>query len=233
MTDPTPYAAPVAPTAAGRHVRVLLVDDDPLVCQGLQMILEAAGDIDVVGAVHDGDQAVPAIARMSPDLVMLDVRMPRLDGISACAAIQRLPAPPAVVMLTTFDLDDVVVRSVRAGAAGFLLKTASPTQIVTAVRDVDAGRGALSAGSVRAVFGELSAPASRDREVARTAFAQLTEREVAVARAVARELSNAEIAGELYLSEATVKSHLSNAQLKLGVRNRVGVAVLATLAAAG
>lgn len=222
----------IPPSEAGRHVRVLLVDDDPLVCQGLQMIMEASGDIDVVGAVHDGDQAVPAIARWAPDLVMLDVRMPRQDGIRTCEAIQQLPAPPPVIMLTTFDLDDVVVRSVRAGAAGFLLKTASPTQIVTAVRDVDAGHGALSAASVRAVFGELSAPAARDREVARTAFAQLTEREAAVARGVARELSNAEIARELYLSDATVKTHLSSAQLKLGVRNRVGVAVLATLAAA-
>nr|WP_246305965.1 response regulator [Allobranchiibius huperziae] len=222
----------VPPTPDGRHVRVLLVDDDPLVCQGLQMILEVSGDIDVIGVVHDGDQTVAAIQRWTPDLVMLDVRMPRLDGIGACAAIQQLPSPPPVIMLTTFDLDDVVVRSVRAGAAGFLLKTASPTQIVTAVRDVDAGRGALSAASVRAVFGELSAPAAHDREVARTAFAQLTEREAAVARLVARELSNAEIARELYLSDATVKSHLSSAQLKLGVRNRVGVAVLATLAAA-
>ncbi|WP_307864595.1 response regulator transcription factor [Allobranchiibius sp. CTAmp26] len=232
MTPVGPDTAYTPPTASGRHVRVLLVDDDPLVCQGLQMILEMAGDIDVVGAVHDGDQAVPAIARTSPDLVMLDVRMPRLDGISACGAIQQLPSPPSVIMLTTFDLDDVVVRSVRAGAAGFLLKTASPTQIVTAVRDVDAGRGALSAASVRAVFGELSAPAARDREVAHTAFGLLTEREVEVARAVARELSNAEIAREMYLSEATVKSHLASAQLKLGVRNRVGVAVFATLATA-
>lgn len=222
-----------APSAVGRHIRVLLVDDDPLVCQGLRMILEAAGDIDVVGAVHDGDLAVSAIAQTSPDVVMMDVRMPRQDGITTSRVIAQLPAAPRVIMLTTFDLDDVVVRSVRAGAAGFLLKTASPGQIVDAVRDVDAGGGALSAASVGALFDQVATPSSRDRELARVAFTQLTSREVAVARAVARELSNAEIAAEFFLSEATIKSHLASAQLKLGVRNRVGVAVLATLAESG
>ncbi|XAS76599.1 response regulator transcription factor [Dermatophilaceae bacterium Sec6.4] len=222
-----------APSAAGRHIRVLLVDDDPLVCQGLRMILEAAGDIDVVEAVHDGDQAIPAIARTAPDVVMMDVRMPRQDGITTSRAIAQLPGAPRVIMLTTFDLDDVVVRSVRAGAAGFLLKTASPGHIIDAVRDVDAGRGALSAASVGALFEQVATPSSRDRELARAAFTQLTPREFAVARAVARELSNGEIAAELFLSEATIKTHLASAQLKLGVRNRVGIAVLATLAESG
>lgn len=136
-------------------------------------------------------------------------------------------------MLTTFDLDDVVVRSVRAGAAGFQLRTASPGHIMDAVREVDAGRGALSEASVRALFEQVATPSSRDRELARAAFTQLTPRESAVARAVARELSNGEIAAELFLSEATNKAHLASAQSKLGVRNRVGITVLATLAESG
>ncbi len=222
-----------APTPTGRHIRVLLVDDDPLVCQGLRMILAAGGDIDVVDVVHDGDQALGAIARSAPDVILLDVRMPRQDGIATAHQIQGLPSPPRVIMLTTFDLDDIVVRSVRAGAAGFLLKTASPTEIIGAVHDVDAGRGALSPASVHAVFGQIAASGPGDRTSARAAVAGLSERELEVAREVAQERSNAEIAARMFIGEATVKTHLASAGAKLGVRNRVGVAVLVALADSG
>lgn len=210
--------------------RVLLVDDDPLVCGALQTMLESAVDIEVVGSVNDGDQVIEAIHRYRPDVILMDVRMARQDGITTTASLARLglETPPKVIMLTTFDHDDVMLRAVHAGAAGFLLKTASPLDIIAAVQSVAAGEGALSARSARQVVEHLqSDPAREQRRAAEGLIATLTPRELDVVREVAQGRSNAQVAAALFLGEATVKSHLARAQDKLGVQSRVQVAVLA------
>lgn len=208
--------------------RVLLVDDDPLVCGALQTMLGATEDLDVVGSVNDGDQVIEAIHRHRPDVVLMDVRMARQDGIMTTAALAALVSPPKVIMLTTFDHDDVVLRAVHAGAAGFLLKTASPLDIIAAVQSVAAGEGALSARSARQVVEHLQSDPGRDlRRAAEALVATLTERERDVVRCVAREMTTAQVAAELFLGEATVKSHLARAQDKLGAQNRVGIGIIA------
>ncbi|MDE9366645.1 response regulator transcription factor [Luteipulveratus sp. YIM 133132] len=215
--------------------RVLLVDDDPLVCQGLELMLSTAADLSVVGTVHDGDQVVDAVHRHAPHVVLLDVRMTRQDGITTAAALSRLPAPPKVLMLTTFDHDDVMLRSVHAGAAGFLLKTSSPQQIIEAVRSVASGDGALSGKSAHQLLTHVRTGRRSRQQEARDALRMLSPRELEVARAVARGLSNADIARGLYVSEATVKTQLASAQAKLAgafaaleVQGRIGVAVVVT-----
>lgn len=210
--------------------RVLLVDDDALVCSALQTMLGAADDLEVVGSVNDGDQVVEAIHRHRPDVILMDVRMARQDGITTMAALSGLglESPPKVIMLTTFDHDDVMLRAVHAGAAGFLLKTASPLDIIAAVRSVAAGEGALSARSARQVVEHLqSDPAREQRRAAEGLIATLTPRELDVVRCVGRGMTTAQIASELYLGEATVKSHLARSQDKLGVASRVEVGILA------
>jgi DNA-binding NarL/FixJ family response regulator len=206
---------------------VLLVDDDALVCQGLELMLSTADDLEVVGAVHDGDGVVEAVHRHAPDVVLLDVRMGRQDGITATRSLRRLADPPKIIVLTTFDHDEVMLRAVEAGADGFLLKTASPAEILAAVRNVAAGGGAVSPGSARQLFHHVRHdPSALARRSAQAAMVTLTAREREVVRAVARGLSNAQIAAELFASEATVKTHLAHAQAKLGCSGRVEVAVL-------
>ena len=208
--------------------RVLLVDDDPLVCHGLAMMLGAGDGIEVVGSVNDGDQVIEAIHRHRPDIVLMDVRMARQDGITATASLAALPSAPKVIILTTFDHDDVLLRAVHAGAAGFLLKTASPHEIIGAVQSVASGEGALSARSARQMVEHFQAdPAAELRRAAAGLIATLTERERDVVRCVAREMTTAQIAKELFLGEATVKSHLARAQDKLGAQNRVGIGIIA------
>jgi DNA-binding NarL/FixJ family response regulator len=208
--------------------RVLLVDDDPWVCRGLEGILATADDIEVVGSVNDGDQVVDAIHRHRPDIVLMDVRMARQDGITTTAVLRALPSAPKVVILTTFDHDDVLMRALGAGAASFLLKTAGPHEIIAAVRSVAAGEGALSPRSARQIVQHLqSDPAAELRRAALALVETLTERERDVVRCIAQEMTTAQVAAELYLGEATVKSHLARAQLKLGVQNRVGIGIIA------
>ncbi|MDT0214720.1 response regulator transcription factor [Rothia sp. ARF10] len=208
--------------------RVLLVDDDPLVCGALETLLGSTGDIRVVGSVHDGDQVIDAIHRHRPDIVLMDVRMTRQDGITTTASVSAMADAPKVIMLTTFDHDDVMLRSVHAGAAGFLLKTASPRDIIKHVRDVASGEGALSARSARQLVEHLQSDTAREqRRTAQALVATLTARERDVVRSVARGMTTSEIAAELFLGEATVKSHLSSAQQKLGAQNRVGIGILA------
>lgn len=210
-------------------IRVLLIDDDPLVCAGLELILSSTDDIVVVGSANDGDQAVGAVQRHFPDVVLLDVRMPRVDGIAATAALVGLPKPPRVIVLTTFDADDIVMRSIGAGAAGFLLKTAPPGDIIAAIRNVHAGDGALSPRSARRVFQQVGGGGA-ERAAARAAIDTLTEREREVVRLVGEGLSNQQIGEAMYVGEATVKTHLAAAQRKLGVEGRVRLAVVATRA---
>ena len=211
-----------------RPHRVLLVDDDAMVRTGLRLILQSADDIEVVAEASDGDEVVPAVHAHHPDVVLMDLRMARMDGVAATQEVRALPEPPQVVVLTSWDVDDAVLRSLVAGAAGFLLKSAGPTDIVGAVRAVAAGDAVLSPQSTRRVLDHIaqdSCDAERRRAEELTVLLSDRERDVTVA--VGNGLGNAEIARRLYVSEATVKTHLAAAQAKLGARNRVEVAVLA------
>lgn len=195
---------------------------------GLRLILDSAEDVEVVAEAGDGDEVVPAVQAHAPDVVLMDLRMPRVDGVTATATVRALASPPHVVVLTTWDVDEAVMRSLAAGAAGFLLKSAGPREIIDAVRAVAAGDVVLSPRSTRQLLDYLERDGSAgDRGQAARMMAALSDRERDVAVAVARGLSNAEAAQSLYVSEGTVKSHLAAAQAKLGVRNRVEVAVLA------
>ena len=206
--------------------RILLVDDDPLVRSGLRLLLTSDPQIEVVGEAADGDEVVEATQRHGPDVVLMDLRMPRLDGIAATRAVRALPRPPQVIALTTWDVDDAVLRSLEAGAEGFLLKSASPAEIISAVKAVVAGDAVLSPRSTRQVLDHYTRDGSQQaRQEAEAAMAGLTEREQEVAIAVGQGLSNGEAAERLFVSAATVKAHLAAIQSKLGVRNRVQVAV--------
>lgn len=215
-------------TVESRPVRVLLVDDDPLVCSGLELMLSAAGGITVVGAVGDGDLVVSAVHQHHPDVVLMDVRMPRIDGIAATRELLAQPSPPRVVVLTTFAEDAAVMRAVEAGAAGFLLKTAAPAEIIDAVRRVAKGEGVLSPASIPEVFRHIAThPVVTRRRAASEQLETLTQREREIVVRVAQGLSNADVARDLFVSEATVKSHLGAVLARLGCASRVEVAVLA------
>ncbi len=208
--------------------RVLLVDDDALVRAGLRMILSSADDLEVVGEAGDGGEAVLAVQTHRPDVVLMDVRMPRVDGLTATARVSALPDPPRVVVLTTFGLDDYVLRALEAGAVGFLLKDTPPRELIEAVRVVAAGDAMLSPAVTRALVDHVAASGGTGRRSAALARIEaLTEREREVLVAVGQGFSNAEIGRELFLSEATVKTHVSRVLLKLGCANRVQAAILA------
>ncbi len=209
-------------------IRVMLVDDDPLVRSGLRMLLGGAPEIEVVAEAEDGDEVLAAVDRHRPDVVLMDIRMPRLDGVSAAALLARQPSPPKVLMLTTFDADDLVFRALRAGAAGFLLKDTPPAEIVRAIELVHAGDSMLSPAVTRRLIDLVAAEgeAGTPRADADRLLAALSPRELEVARGVGRGLANAEISAELHLSVATVKAHVSKVMEKLGVDNRVQVALL-------
>lgn len=207
-------------------IRVLIVDDEALVRSGLRMILEAAGDVAVVGEACDGDEAVAAVARLRPQVVLMDVRMPGADGLTAAARVLAVPEAPKVIMLTTFDLDEYVHEALRLGAVGFLLKDTPPRDLAAAVRTVAAGQAMLSPTVTKRLIGAFVDKAPSRAESARRRLAGLTAREEDVIRAVARGLSNAEIGRELRLTEATVKAHVSRVLAKLGLANRVQAAIL-------
>jgi DNA-binding NarL/FixJ family response regulator len=208
-------------------IRVLLVDDDPLVRAGLAMILASASDLSVVGEAGDGHQAVQQVRAHRPDVVLMDIRMPRLDGIAATAALRALPAPPEVLVLTTFQADAYVLDALRAGASGFLLKDTPPAEIIAAVRQVAGGGTSLSPSVARTLIDHVAHSAGHERRAAaETALATLSEREHQVAVEVGRGRSNAEIAATLFLSEATVKAHVSRLLTKLDLSNRVQIALL-------
>jgi DNA-binding NarL/FixJ family response regulator len=209
-------------------VRVLLADDDPLVLSGLTMMLAGATEVQVVGEAHDGREVLPATDRHHPDVVLMDIRMPRLDGIAATRLLRTQPSAPQVIVLTTFDADELVLRALQAGAAGFLLKDSPPADIVAAIRAVHAGDGSLSPAIarrlIRLVAGDPGATARQEK--ARRGLATLTPREHQVAAAIAQGRSNADIAAELHMSVATVKAHVSRLLAKLGAVNRVQIALL-------
>ncbi|MEV6158849.1 response regulator transcription factor [Nonomuraea sp. NPDC052129] len=207
-------------------IRVLVVDDEALVRSGLRMILETADDIVVVGEARDGEEAVGAAARLRPHVVLMDVRMPGTDGLTAAARVLAAPDPPKIVMLTTFDLDEYVHEALRLGAVGFLLKDTPPRDLTAAVRTVAAGQAMLSPSVTRRLIDAFVDRAPSRSDSARRRLAALTGREEDVIRALARGLSNAEIGRDLRLSEATVKAHVSRVLAKLGLTNRVQAAIL-------
>jgi DNA-binding NarL/FixJ family response regulator len=208
-------------------IRVVLVDDDALVRAGLRMILSSGQDLAVVGEVSDGSQAVQAVREHRPDVVLMDIRMPEMDGISATQRLRELPEPPQVIVLTTFHLDEYVLRALRVGASGFLLKDTPPAEIVHAVRLVAAGEAMLSPSVTRTLLAHLGDSEVNERRATATArLALLSDREREVAVAVGAGASNAEIAAQLYMSEATVKAHVSRLLTKLDAANRVQIAIL-------
>jgi DNA-binding NarL/FixJ family response regulator len=208
-------------------IRVLLADDQALVRSGFRLILERDAELQVVGEAANGNEAVALGSELRPDVILMDVRMPGTDGI---AATRRLVDDPAftgrVLMLTTFDLDDYVYEAIRAGASGFLLKDVLPADLLHAVRLVHRGEALLAPSLTRRLLEEyIMRPRASDG--AAGSFAELTERELQVAQAIARGLSNAEIGTELFLSEGTVKTHVTRELTKLGVRDRVQIVVAA------
>ncbi|MFG1818778.1 response regulator [Kribbella sp. NPDC049174] len=208
--------------------RLLIVDDEALVRAGLKMILESDDDLEVVAEADDGADAAAMVVKHRPDVVLMDIRMPRLDGLAATREVQALPDPPKVVVLTTFDLDDYVFRALQAGASGFLLKDTPPRELVQAVKVVAAGDAMLSPAVTRRLIGHFAADSRSDRQrQARERITALTDREREVLAAVGRGLSNADIGKTLFMSEATVKAHVSRVLVKLDATNRVQVAILA------
>jgi DNA-binding NarL/FixJ family response regulator len=206
-------------------VRVVLVDDDPLVRAGLRMILGGAPDIDVVAEAADGQDAVDVVLREAPDVVLMDIRMPRMDGLAATRRLLDRGTSARIIVLTTFDTDDMVVTALSYGAAGFLLKDTSPADLVDAVRRVAVGQPILSPSVTAQLIATVTRP--RDEAVQRSArarLARLTEREREVAKAVSEGLTNAEIADRLHLGVATVKTHVGALFSKLDVTNRVQIA---------
>lgn len=209
-------------------IRVLIVDDDALVRSGLAMIIGTAPDLLVVGEAADGTEVLRETAALSPHVVLMDIRMPLMDGLTATELVRALPDPPEVIVLTTFHADAYVLRALRAGAGGFLLKDTPPADILTAIARVVAGDPILSPVVVRqliAHLGDTGAAARRER--AGAALARLSAREREVAVAVGRGRSNAEISRELYMSVATVKAHVSRMLTKLDANNRTQIALLA------
>ncbi|MDR2998760.1 MAG: response regulator transcription factor [Microbacterium sp.] len=211
-------------------LRLVLVDDDPLVRAGLAMILGADPGIRIVAQAADGAEGAAVAERERPDVVLMDIRMPVMDGLAATELILRMPDPPRVVLLTTFDTDDMVVRGLRTGASGFLLKDTPPQQLIDAVRSAASGAPALSPRVAESLIATATAPErTRDedaRAAARTRLEALTEREREVAGGVGRGLSNAEIAAELFMSIPTVKAHVGRIMGKLQIDNRVQLALV-------
>jgi DNA-binding NarL/FixJ family response regulator len=209
-------------------IRLLLVDDDPLVRAGLTFMMGGADDLEIVGEAADGGEVEALVDRTRPDVVLMDIRMPTVDGLTATERLRSRQDAPQVVVLTTFHADEQVMRALRAGAAGFVLKDTPPAEILAAVRRVAAGDPVLSPTVTRQLM-EHAAGAAPDtrRANARTRIAALNDREREVAVAVGRGRSNAEIASELFMSVATVKTHVSRILAKLNLNNRVQIALLA------
>jgi DNA-binding NarL/FixJ family response regulator len=208
-------------------IRVVLVDDEQLVRSGLRMILESAGDIEVVGEAADGGGAVELVRRHRPDVALMDIRMPEMDGLAATRALTALPDPPRVIMLTTFELDEYVHTALEHGAVGFLLKDTPPRDLIQAVRTVADGNAMLAPTVTRRLIAEFASRNSAKAVAARRRLDTLTGREREVVVAVAQGLSNAQIGRRLFMSEATVKAHVSRVLAKLGLSNRVQAAILA------
>ncbi|KAA9089019.1 response regulator [Microbacterium radiodurans] len=209
-------------------VRVVLVDDQALFRAGIRMVVASQPDLEVVGEASDGAEAIGVIRDTRPDVVLMDIRMPVMDGLTATAQLLADPVfdgePPRIVMLTTFDLDEAAARAIRQGASGFLLKDADPEFLLAAIRTVHAGSSVIAASATRELFAHFSEPAAKPVPAT---FGELTDREREIFALAARGLSNAEIAQREFLSEATVKTHISRILTKLSLRDRVQLVVFA------
>jgi len=204
-------------------IRVVLVDDQALFRAGIRMLVASQPDLDVVGEAGDGREAIDVIRTTRPDVVLMDIRMPVMDGLTATAEILTRPDPPRIVMLTTFDLDEAAARAIRQGASGFLLKDADPEFLLAAIRTVNSGSSVIAASATRELFEHFSeAPKPVPPQ-----YDHLTDREQEIFALAARGLSNSEIAAREYLSEATVKTHISRILAKLALRDRVQLVVFA------
>lgn len=217
-------------------IRLFLVDDQELVRAGFRMVLDAQSDMTVVGEAGDGAAAVDAIGATRPDVVLMDIRMPRLDGVEATRRLQERDDPARVLVLTTFDLDEYVYAALKAGASGFLLKDAGPAELLAAIRAVHAGDAAMAPSTTRRMLERFvpdlpdaggEAAGAAERRAALSRLEPLTEREREVLEAVGRGLTNGEIAAELFLAEATVKTHIGRVLHKLGLRDRVQMVITA------
>ncbi|NED99381.1 response regulator [Phytoactinopolyspora halotolerans] len=208
-------------------IRVVIVDDEQLVRSGLRMILESADDIEVTGEGSDGTEAVRIAQDVRPDVLLLDIRMPGVDGLTAAAGLVALPRPPKVIVLTTFDLDEYVHKALQVGAVGFLLKDTPPHDLIAAVRTIHNGDALLAPNVTKRLLERFAIAASRNGEVAAKRLDVLSERERLVLVAVAQGMSNAEAGRSLGMREATVKAHVSRILSKLDMTNRVQAAILA------
>ncbi|MEU8341886.1 two component transcriptional regulator, LuxR family [Actinomadura meyerae] len=220
MADFDEVAEPAEP------IRVVLVDDQELVRAGFTMVLDAQPDIEVVGEAGDGVQALELLRTVRADVVLMDVRMPRMDGIEATRLVVARGGPK-VVILTTFDLDEYAFAAIKAGAGGFMLKDAGPAQLIEAIKAVHSGDAVVAPSTTKRLLDRFAVHLPDAAEKANGALETLTEREGEVLRLVARGMSNAEIAGRLYVSEATVKTHMGRILMKLGLRDRVQAVVFA------
>ncbi|MFN3950674.1 response regulator [Microbacterium sp.] len=206
-------------------VRIVLVDDQALFRAGIRMVIDSQPDLEVVGEAADGREGIEVVRATRPDLVLMDVRMPVMDGLTATTEILREPEAPRVVVLTTFDLDEAAARAIQGGASGFLLKDAEPEFLLSAVRTVHAGSAVIAAAATRDLFAHIAEGAGAEPVPA--AYRALTDREQEIFALAAAGLSNAEIAGREFLSEATVKTHISRILTKLALRDRVQLVVFA------
>ena len=204
-------------------IRVVLVDDQALFRAGIRMLIDSQPDLEVAAEAGDGHEALSVISATRPDVVLMDIRMPVMDGLTATGELLAQPDPPKVVMLTTFDLDEAAARAIRQGASGFLLKDADPEFLLAAIRTVHAGSSVIAAAATRDLFAHFAQEATP----VPASFGELTEREREIFALAARGLSNAEIAAREFLSEATVKTHISRILTKLGLRDRVQLVVFA------
>jgi DNA-binding NarL/FixJ family response regulator len=208
-------------------IHLLIADDEAMVRAGLRLILEAEGDLRVVGEASDGMEAIAQATRLRPDVILMDVRMPRMDGVEACRRLVD-EAGSKVVVLTTFDLDEHLFASIRAGASGFLLKASPPDELVTAIRAAHAGNALIEPRMTKRLLEEFARrPELVPQGEIPTRLSTLTERELDVLREMARGLSNAEIGEHLYIGEATVKTHVTHILTKLDLRDRIQAVVLA------
>lgn len=213
--------------AAGLMIRVMLVDDQAMVRVGFRMIIETEPDMSVVGEASDGREAIDLVDRCQPDVVLMDVRMPRMDGLEATAIVTARPDAPRVLMLTTFDAQDYVYTALRAGASGFLLKDAPAEQLIEAIKIIHRGDALLAPSVTRMLIAEVARRPNVDPSASAPGLDELTDRELEVMRLLARGRSNAEIAEALFLGEATVKTHVGRVLSKLDLRDRVQAVVVA------
>ena len=210
-------------------IRVFLVDDQALVRSGFRMLIEAEDDIEVIGEAANGAEAVARLGTLSADVVLMDIRMPVLDGVEATKRLAALGHPARVLVLTTFDLDEYVFAALKAGASGFLLKDARPEELLSAIRSVAAGDAVMAPSATRRLLAHVlpSLPTRPDEQVPDTRLTALTAREVEVLTEIAAGATNAEIGAKLYMAEGTVKTHIGRLLSKLAIRDRVGLVLFA------